>query len=393
MEGRRKIVVIAPLLAPVDTKCGGRIHLILKALGDIGNEVEVISLVSSRDMNLLHTIDKVKYIFFSRIAHKKNHILKKIISKLRIYLSVFLFCFFTLNRKSVVVFFPNCDFRLLFLCICRIRGIRVVLEINEYPLVGAKNSFITRTKRFIIFRFSFPLFSGFIVISEELRQLVKSHSNCKALIIKIPVLANKPTLKIENRISPINFPYIIHAGSLIEQKDGVLGMLEAFSILTRKLDFPVMFVFTGYLQNSPDGDLIKNEIERYGLSERIVFTGYLTTEELETYLSFATAAIVNKNQNLQNKYCFATKLSEYLSWGIPVVTTNYGEAMNFLVSDLNSFIVPQMEYEIMAEILHRIFENPSEFKDIGQRGKELFNSKFEYTVYRRELGDFFTKII
>jgi hypothetical protein len=45
---------------------------ILKGLGHlvagIGNEVEVISLVSSRDMNLLHTIDKVKYIFFSRIT-------------------------------------------------------------------------------------------------------------------------------------------------------------------------------------------------------------------------------------------------------------------------------------------------------------------------------------
>lgn len=52
-------------------------------------------------------------------------------------------------------------------------------------------------------------------------------------------------------------------------------------------------------------------------------------QKLMEYTKGASLFIIYKNENIQNKYCFATKLGEYLLSGNPVITTDVGEAMYF----------------------------------------------------------------
>lgn len=62
----------------------------------------------------------------------------------------------------------------------------------------------------------------------------------------------------------------------------------------------------------------------------MLFTGYLSHEDLKDYLSKASMVIINKYRNQQNEHCFSTKLGEYLAAAKPVIITNVGEAMNWL---------------------------------------------------------------
>lgn len=387
-----KLVVIAPLSAPVDTKSGGRIHLVSKALVDRGIAVEVLSLAASNVGEFLHVLDNVQYKFYA-ITQKTNEIfLNKIFLKVRIYFSVFFTCLFKLDRNSIVLFFPNCDFRFLLMILCRLRGLKIVMEINEYPLVGRTDGILVRLKRFIIFSLTFPLCSGFIVISDTLKELVIKYAKSKVGVIKIPVIAVNPEFSVENLKSPVVFPYILHVGSLNEQKDGITGMLECFSALVERINFSIRMIFTGDLNKSQDSEEILNAIERLKLKDYVIFLGYLSTKELELYMSFASAAIVNKKENIQNKYCFATKISEYLSWGIPVVTTNYGEAMNFLINGENSIIVEKNDYFSMSAAIQDLIENPEKYNELKKKSRELFKLKFEYSNYSEVLYQFFTQL-
>ena len=112
--------------------------------------------------------------------------------------------------------------------------------------------------------------------------------------------------------SLVDIPYIFHSGTLTEQKDGILGMIEAFGMALQKLSMPIMFISTGNKESSPHREAINELIEKYHLEKKLVFTGYLSETELKEYLSKASLVIINKYETQQNKYCFSTKLAEYM---------------------------------------------------------------------------------
>jgi hypothetical protein len=38
-------------------------------------------------------------------------------------------------------------------------------------------------------------------------------------------------------------------------------------------------------------------------------------------------------------YCFATKLSDYISYDVPIITTDFGESSKYLKHGFNSIVV------------------------------------------------------
>ena len=147
---------------------------------------------------------------------------------------------------------------------------KVILEINEFPLVTKKN-LIVHLKRWILFHLIFPLYDGFIPISRNLENVILKHKSHSAKLLVIPIIGAEPNLKLtDSYIRPLSEEYIFHAGSLIEQKDGILGLLEAFGIASKELDIPVKYVFTGVLENSPNKVEIQNAIVKYELDRKVV---------------------------------------------------------------------------------------------------------------------------
>jgi len=208
-------------------------------------------------------------------------------------------------------------------------------------------------------------------------------------VVKIPVIALPVTSSSDIRQSPFHEKYILHAGTLSEQKDGITGILQCISILNKRYNLPVKMVFTGSLDNSPDKIVITKAIENYGLNDKIIFLGYLSTIDLDWYMRNASAAIVNKNDNIQNRYCFATKICEYLSYGTPLITTNCGEASRYLSNGINSYLTAPGDIEGLVDITYRILTESIDIVSLKVEEIRLFKMRFEYSNYIKDLSVFF----
>ena len=90
----------------------------------------------------------------------------------------------------------------------------------------------------------------------------------------------------------VKTPYIFHCGTLQEQKDGILGMIEAFGKAVMKNE-SIRFICTGYIEQSPNSEEIRALIEKYGIHDKLTFVGYLSLSELRNYLSRAALVIIN----------------------------------------------------------------------------------------------------
>lgn len=248
-----------------------------------------------------------------------------------------------------------------------------------------------KLRKFTLFK-QFPLCDGFIAISDALVTLAEKYKRTNAKVLKVPILVDFEKYCLTDQSNKVDIPYIFHSGTLYEQKDGILGMIEAFGIALRQIPFPIRFISTGKMENSPHKEAIYGLIEKYQLKDKILFTGYLSESELKDYLSKASLVIINKYDTQQNKYCFSTKLAEYLAASKPVIITKVGEAMNWLTNDKDAYIVETQRIDALAEKIVEAFTNVQKRYAIAENGFKTCKSSFDYRNYSKQLIDFFTQI-
>lgn len=130
------------------------------------------------------------------------------------------------------------------------RHAKIIRELCELPYGTGVETAKTERLRNKMLTTIFPKFDGFFSISETLSEFVKKYAP-KAKNLKIPILVD---VSISENVKPhkSTYPYIFHSGTLYEQKDGVVGMLEGFAIANKQLHGKYDFIMTGKLEDSMD---------------------------------------------------------------------------------------------------------------------------------------------
>lgn len=282
---------------------------------------------------------------------------------------------FNINKEDRVILYEgNSYWFKMVIAICKMRHVCVGMELNELPFGTKTETKETIKNREYMLKNIFHKFDFFLCISQSLYDLAKKHSP-KAITIKVPIMS-EGDLEGDEFIEKMP-PYIFHSGSLYEQKDGICDMLRAFGISSHNSSCKeLQYYLTGNLDDSPHRNELKQIIKDYEIEDKVHFLGYLDLPILRKFQKNALMTIINKYDTQQNQYCFSTKLSEYLSFSIPVITTNVGEANYYLQDGVNAYITEPHNPELIAERIIHIMRNPQEAIEIGKEGYKLTQKEF-----------------
>ena len=269
------------------------------------------------------------------------------------------------------------------------KGWKIYRELCEYPYATSKVYSETEEKCRKYMTTTFRQYSGAVCISQPLLELARLY-HPQGKYVKIPILIDEKNWDFSAvKAKDFGAPYIFHSGALFQQKDGIVDVLNAFADALPSLPKGTRYYFTGKAEKSADKDLILQSIRDRGLQDCVVFLGFLSTEELMEYIKGAALFIINKNDNLQNRYCFATKLGEYLLSCNPVITTDVGEAMCYLQNGKNAYIVKHGERKQLSDAIVNGILHLSEGQQIGKEGAETAKDNFCYESQSERLKEFF----
>lgn len=359
--------------------------------GFVKNGIETIVLMpqpripySHKKINPNKGVDNNGVKFYNLSGNSKRNKYLPIRLFLDIYgeIMTLLWLLFNLKKDDCVILYEgsNSWFRKV-ISVCKMRKAKIGLELNELPHGTGTETPETVKKREYMLKNIFYRFDFFLCISQSLCDLAKKHSPF-ATIIKVPIISEGD---LEGEDFAGEKPlYIFHSGTLYEQKDGICGMLRAFGIASSNHSCKdLKYFLTGDLENSPHAKELKQIIKEYNIEDNVHFLGYLDLPTLRKYQKNALMTIINKYDTQQNQYCFSTKLSEYLSFSIPVITTTVGEANYYLKDGVNAYIVEPHNPELIAERIIHIINNPEEAKEIGKAGYKLTLKEFN-CIYQAE---------
>ena len=378
-----RIIFILDNLYPNGRASSARVREYGKGFVDNGVET-LVWLPAPRqpyqDTNVLNPVIKgedergVKYEYISGSSKRNKNIFIRQLQDIYGYTSTILRIASRCHKSDYVVIYEGSP-RWYKWCVraAKFSGAKCGIELNELPYGTGKETETTKRKRKIMLRKIFPKLDFVLAISESLSNLAKKHAP-QALTITVPVMVEG---QLEGGELPEQkVPFIFHSGTLYEQKDGICGMLEAFGMACQKLKEPIEYILTGNIEDSPHAEELKCIIQKYAIADKVKFIGYLDLPTLRRYQKHCFLTIINKYDTQQNRYCFSTKLSEYLSFSRPVITTTIGEANKYLKDGLNAFVVAPHRPELIADKIVYAVERPEETMRIGKEGHKLTEKEF-----------------
>ena len=296
-----------------------------------------------------------------------------------------------LENGDVVIFYldANIQWYKRFIRLSHRKGAFCVRDLCEYPLGARSDSEDIVKQRERVFNDLFPKFDGIISISDALLDVAKRHSSQCCKHLKVPIMVEYERYYTDDKSKECSVPYIFHAGSLSQQKDGVLGMIEAFGLAKQSLNYPLKYYLTGTIASATCSKEIEDLLDKYQLHGSVCFLGYLFPEEVKEYLSRASLVISNRPKSRQDYYGFSTKVGEYLATGTPLITTKWGEVVNWLEDGKSAYILPPEDTIALANSIIHVFSDPDDAAKVGRNGQKVCKDRFDYCQWSKSLVNYF----
>jgi glycosyltransferase involved in cell wall biosynthesis len=223
--------------------------------------------------------------------------------------------------------------------------------------------------------------SGIIVISENLFLKFK-----KTQIPIIKIYNSVPyqlQVSIEERPSKFIFFY---SGSF-SSKDGVLDLIDGFEkIALSRNDIELHLVGSG------DRLYFEKCLRKIENKKNIKYFGYVTEDRMFELLTASNILCVTRTNSEFANNGFPFKLAEYLSFGIPVLTTTVSDIPYILKNGDTVFFAEPNNPNSIAETISLIIENYSNAIRIGMKGKIFCEKEFSIELVGKMLKDFIDKI-
>ena len=311
------------------------------------------------------------------------------------YVRSFFYALKNVHRDEIVyVYFYPIFLQILILLAAKIKGAKILKEICEHPsALGNVNSKWHKFSKWLEYRFVMSQYDGFIVISHDLNKFVERYKSNRAKSIIVPILVENPleNQDISRLQNEYKVPYIIHTGTMLEQKDSISKILRAFSRLKKEINTDCRLVFTGPQANSNCKYIPL--IKELNIENDVDLLGMVSNEQIVSLQHFAAMTVIYKSDNLQTRNCFPTKLGEMLICGVPVITTTIGDANLYLKNEESAFIFEPNDETMLVQYMHFILNNPIEANEIGMNGRNVAIKYFNPIYQGKRLSKFCNKLL
>lgn len=385
MNESLNIAIVTTMQFPSGAASVNRIISYSKGLVELGVSITVYS-TNVGDLNN-NIIDGIKYKSLqSQPKNKLLTILNPIVALIRLLVSLFSYKgklkAIILVSNSLLLIYP------LFI-LCKLKGIKFLQEKSEFPFV-LKNKSISG-KLFANFYVSttYKLFDGLIIMTTPLFEFFKNKTrqNCKCIIVPMTVDVSRFYFVPEKQNIG---DYIAYCGDVGGNKDGVMNLILAFSIIEKKYPSLKLLLIGGTKKKEEF-----NQLKQYAESlktHNVCFYGQVNRDEIPSLLMNSKMLALARPSSLQSTGGFPTKLGEYLATGKPVLVTKVGDIPLYLRDNENAFLAEPDNNIKFANKISYILDNYGLALEVAKQGKILTETTFNYKVQAKRLYDYLNSL-
>ena len=144
------------------------------------------------------------------------------------------------------------------------------------------------------------------------------------------------------------------------------------------------------------GDVVpdlKNRVNKLGISNKVKFFPTVSWEELISYTKTADIGLcLEKDTNLNYRYCLPNKLFDYISAGIPVIASNLPETSKIIIENDLGLIIESVTPENISQAITELKSNPDRLKEL-RRNAITASLKFNWEIESKKVIEFYNNVL
>lgn len=268
--------------------------------------------------------------------------------------------------------------------LARAKGKIIVHERTEHPMVFIPDT-IKGRKSLNEYCSVVARFDKIFTISTAIKDFFNSNGVEEKKLQIYPMIVDPNRFKgVKKQF--LGYKYIAYCGNLQNSKDGVASLIRAYA-LAKEANKKFKLMLIGKEPTGEDKKVYNSLIEEFSLSDKVIFRGQVSREEMPQLLKNADILALSRPDNLQARGGFPTKLGEYLATGNPVLVTSVGDIPLFIHDGENGYVSLPDDIDMFAKKLDHIAQNFEEALRVGRKGTELVYNEFNYSVQTKKVLD------
>lgn len=350
---------------------------LIQRLSNKGIEISVFTS-SYRGMGnqVWHNINVYRFRYFlkryERLTHEETAVDKFGKGGLNVVLSFFYLLFGTIaiarlvRKKKFDIVHINWPFpHIIFgLCAKAFSRCRIFATFYGLEVRWLKKKFLFFVKPF-----------AWLINRADVITAISNHtaSELKGIVKKdIPIIPFSIT--VESKVAELSDErYILFVGRHVERK-GVHILIDAFRKIYKEILHNVVIIGDG-----PERKNWERMAADYGLSKRIIFTGWVSTEELNKYYQrcsfFILPATYDKHGDTEG---LGVVMIEAMAYSKPVIASNVGGITDVVIDGFNGLLVPHNDPEALAHAIKRLTLDKTLCRKLGENAKKTVDEKFNW---------------
>jgi len=269
--------------------------------------------------------------------------------------------------------------------LARLNKAKLIMEISEHPMRYYQGSFLNQFHGELKLYLEMKLCDGNFCISRHLVDYYKTKGFDPGKLFLVPSTVD-PARFIEAGEKLFPHPYIGYFGGLTFFRDNIDLLVRAFSEISKK--HKEVYLVLGGFCSQKEKEQLKELISQLNIKDRVNLLGYLSRDEIISYVTHADILVMVRGNDLASQASFPSKLTEFLATSKPVISVNVGEISDYLTDNLNVFLVEPGNISALADKLEFVLNNYDNALKVGLRGRELTTTIFNYNFQAKRMIGF-----
>lgn len=225
------------------------------------------------------------------------------------------------------------------------------------------------------------LYDYILTVDDGLKKRFQKHSNPN----KIEVVYNF-TNQIPQRQ---NLPYAekiydaIYCGGITEERGFHTILKSTKFVVKKKADYKVLLL--GVMYEDELKVYFKNFVKEHELEKNLIWIDFVRFDEVSNYYNQSKIGLNILHPFDAFEDIIQIKLFEYMNFGLPIITSNFGEMQNYVLDNEVGVAVNPFDENELAETILNLLSDQKKLKLYSENGMKAVDEKFNWSLMEEKL--------
>jgi glycosyltransferase involved in cell wall biosynthesis len=249
--------------------------------------------------------------------------------------------------------------------------------------------------KWLLYRIVFPKADHVFVQSRQMQLDLAEQGIPTEQMTPVPMGVDTEISK-PNEIKPTNDPRItgkrvvVYLGTLDRVRK--IEILFKMTALVKQIIPDMLLVLVGDTEDSVHRKWLQNECQRLGVSDHVLWTGWLPSAQAWSYVRAAEIGLSPFPRSFLLDSASPTKAVEYMALSVPVIVNDNPDQAQVVAESGAGLCVP-LEAKAFSEALVYLLNHPAKRQEMGKLGIDYIRKTRGYDTLSASLADVYRQLV